>query len=512
MIEGRHRIEADVAGMHLLAGLIAFELAPGDGVLLFGDLGAGKTTLARSIIRQAAGVADLEVPSPTFSLVQAYETARVHISHFDLYRLGSADEAQEIGLDEAGQDGAVIVEWPERALALSPANRLEVRLAETADGARRELSLEGHGRWGAVLARLAVIHRVLSDAGWAGAEVGFLQGDASPRRYARLALQGRRAILMDSPPRPDGPAIRDGLPYSRIAHIAEDVRPFVAVGRFLSQQGLSAPDIYTADLDAGVLVIEDLGPEVFGSLIERGADHWPLWQAAVEALLALHEAPVPAALPMGEGRAHVLPRYDRRALGIETELLLDWYIPAATGAAAGADDARAFVALWDDIFAQIEASAPRTLVLRDYHSPNLIWLPERTGTARVGIIDFQDAMAGPAAYDLVSLLQDARLDVPEAVEAGLLALYLDAAEKRVPQFDRDAFSFAYRALGAQRNTKILGIFARLAKRDGKPHYLRHIPRIWRYLERDLEHATLAPLRAWYERVLPAPLRNRGTSI
>jgi len=169
-----------------------------------------------------------------------------------------------------------------------------------------------------------------------------------------------------------------------------------------------------------------------------------------------------------------------------------------------------FVALWADVFEQL-AKMPVAWVLRDYHSPNLLWLPEREGIARVGVIDFQDAMRGPAAYDLVSLLQDARVDVAAELEALLFDHYCAGVAARGTGFDRDAFAFAYAALGAQRNTKIVGIFARLAKRDGKPGYLRHIPRLWRYLERDLAHPRLASLKRWYDRHLPTDARGALTA-
>ena len=142
-------------------------------------------------------------------------------------------------------------------------------------------------------------------------------------------------------------------------------------------------------------------------------------------------------------------------------------------------------------------------MLRDYHSPNLMWLPEREGIRRVGILDFQDALSGPLAYDLVSLLQDARLDVPEALEREQLARYCAARGAQSQQFSSDQFVALYATLGAQRNSKILGIFARLAKRDGKRGYLAHIPRVARYLERDLAHPALAELRRFYARELPS---------
>jgi aminoglycoside/choline kinase family phosphotransferase len=313
-------------------------------------------------------------------------------------------------------------------------------------------------------------------------------------------------LLMDAPRQPDGPPIRDGRPYSRIAHLAEDVVPYVAIAAGFRSRGLSAPTIEAQDLARGLLLIEDLGDRVFSEEIRRGADQAELWRAAVDALLALRRHPLPRKLPVGDGTSYVVPAYDRDALAIETELLIDWYLPALTGAPAGEGARSQFNALWSQVFAAL-LRLPQVPVLRDYHSPNLIWLPQRQGVARVGVIDFQDAVVGHAAYDLVSLLQDARVDVPAGLEDEFYARYVAAAKAEDPAFDEHAFAFAYRALGAQRNTKILGIFARLAKRDRKPQYLRHVPRLWRYLERDLKHPDLSALKDWYDRHLPSTARQ-----
>ena len=313
-------------------------------------------------------------------------------------------------------------------------------------------------------------------------------------------------MLMDAPRQPDGPPIRDGKPYSRIAHLAENVRPFVAIARHLRTLGLSAPEILAQDLDAGLLLIEDLGDAVFGDELARGGDQLAMWRAAVDSLLVLRRHPCPVQLPIAPGATHPVPRYDRAAMQIEVELLADWYVPARTGAPLDGDRSAAYLAAWTEVFDRVLAQ-PTALVLRDYHSPNLLRLPEREGAARTGIIDFQDGVIGHPAYDLVSLLQDARLDVPVAIEDELLAYYKDHAAQADPAFDAASFDFAYRALGAQRNTKILGIFVRLARRDGKPRYLRHIPRIWRYLERNLRHEGLRSLRAWYDEALPTGLRE-----
>jgi hypothetical protein len=326
------------------------------------------------------------------------------------------------------------------------------------------------------------------------------------RRYARLTGRERSAILMDWARQPDGPPIRNGLPYSRIAHLAESVRPFVAVAGALRASGLNAPEIYVHDLTQGFLLLEDLGDRVFAEEVRTGAsDQAQLWRAATDALVALQASPVPETLPLPDGTAHRLPAYDHDALGIEVDLLPDWYWPALHGAPIPQDAHAEFGSLWAAVFDKLGA-LPRGWVLRDYHSPNLLWLPEREGIARVGVIDFQDAMCGPPAYDLVSLLQDARVDVPPELEAQLRDHYCAGVSARQTGFDRDAFAFAYAALGAQRSTKILGIFARLAKRDGKPAYLRHVPRLWRYLERDLAHPDLAPLKRWYDRHMPAAAR------
>jgi aminoglycoside/choline kinase family phosphotransferase len=328
-----------------------------------------------------------------------------------------------------------------------------------------------------------------------------VQGDASSRSYERVVREGRKLILMNAPRRPDGPAVRGGLPYSAIAHLAEDVKPFVAMARALRERGLSAPEVYAADLNEGLLLLEDLGSEG----VVAGDPPAPIeerYAAAVDVLVELHRQPVPGTLPVAPGVDYRLPPYDLDAFLIEAELLIDWYLPYR-GAAVTSSARAEFDALWREALARAH-DFPPTWVLRDYHSPNLLWLPEREGIARVGLIDFQDAVMGPAPYDLVSLLQDARVDVPDPMEIALLGRYVKARLGADPDFATTGFVQLYVTLGAQRATKILGIFARLDKRDGKPQYLRHIPRIWRYLRRALIHPAMTDLKAWYDAHVPLP--------
>ena len=307
----------------------------------------------------------------------------------------------------------------------------------------------------------------LAGSGWRDASVVPLAGDASFRRYFRVIGDGRRAVLMDAPP-----------PH-------EDPRSFVAVARYLTDNGFAAPQVLATDMDAGLVLLEDFGDarmrEALDAQPEREHD---LYGRAVALLAALHHRPpVPVA------------GYALAELHREANLFVEWYCPAV-----GVHiDAPGFTAAWDVAFEQI-APAPPVTVLRDYHAENIMLRDGEEGHAYLGLLDFQDALVGHPAYDLVSLLQDARRDVSEMTEACGLESY------RRLNNPGDQFDTAYHVLGAQRNAKILGIFTRLWKRDGKPRYLSLMPRVWRYLERDLRHPALFEVAAWFDRHVPAEAR------
>jgi tRNA threonylcarbamoyl adenosine modification protein YjeE len=492
----------DEAGVTRLAQLLALKVRVGDVVALHGDLGAGKTTFARALIRALMGDGDHEVPSPTFTLSQLYRADRIAVVHFDMYRLAGVDEAHEIGLDAAMDEGLSIIEWPERVAELLPAQRFDIRFEEADDVTKRRVRLEAGGSCGERLARLGAIDAFLDALPpWNDARIVYLQGDASTRAYARLFAEGRSAILMDAPRQPDGPPVRDGKPYSQIAHLAEDMRSFSAISAALRKAGVAAPKVFAEDLETGLLLIEDMGDTVFGREIFRGASQAELWEAAVDVLVHLRTIPVPARLPLRDGTTYSLPRRDHAAFEIEIDLLLDWYWPAVKGAAPSPEIRAEFAALWRPVLDRLLA-LPGGWFLRDYHSPNLLWLPERAGLQRVGVIDFQDALNEHAAFDLVSLLQDARVDVSPELEDRLFEHYCRKAKAADAGFDRDSFAAAYADFGAQRNTRLIGLWARLLKRDRKPNYLQHMPRTWGYLDRNLRSKGLADLRAWYETHFP----------
>jgi tRNA threonylcarbamoyl adenosine modification protein YjeE len=482
-----------------LGAFIAEELKPGDALALSGGLGAGKTALARAIVRALAGDPNLEVPSPTFTLLQSYETPRGLVVHADLYRIGAEEELRELGFDEARDTGILLIEWPERAPGLN-GERLHISLDLVPGSAeRRSAILTASGAFAARLARMKALRGLLTQTRWDDARRVPLAGDASTRAYERLVKpSGDAAILMISPPRPDGPPVRRGKPYSVIARLAESIHAFVGVDRGLRALGFSAPRILGEDLDAGLLLLEDLGSETF---VDREGPIPERYGEATRLLARLHASSLPSQLPVTEGREHVLPPYDLAAMLIEVELLLDWYIPHVARSLLSGSARAEFLNLWTGLLQPL-VTGPQTWTLRDYHSPNLIWLADREDVRRVGLLDFQDAVLGPPAYDVASLLQDARVTVPAELELRLLGLYARERKAADPAFGMSEFAGSYAVLAAQRATKILGIFARLDKRDGKPQYLAHLPRIEAYLARNLAHPALAGLRWWYETHLP----------
>ena len=482
---------------------LAAALEPGDLITLSGDLGAGKTTFARALIRHLANDEAIEVPSPTFTLVQNYELPRFTLLHADLYRMRSAAELAELGFDDVPDGAVVLMEWPDRAAGALPADRLDIAftLAPAAGPNVRQVRYTGYGAFAARAERIAVVRGFIEETGLGEVQRWRMQGDASTRIFERITSGKRTAVLMNAPRRPDGPPVRDGKPYSAIAHLAEDIVPYIAIAAALRRTDLSAPEILHADIDHGLILMEDLGDDhiVSGNppaVVETR------YATAVDLLASLHARNLPTRLEVTSALDYRLPRYDIGAFLIEAELLLDWYLVSA-GAPVGEAAHAAFATLWRKAL-EPAIEAPATWVLRDYHSPNLLWLPQREGIARIGLVDFQDALIGPAAYDVASLLQDARVDVSENMEMNLLGRYVRARLSRDRSFDTGGFTLLYATLAAQRATKILGIFARLQRRDGKPQYLRHMPRLWAYLQRSLAHPALAALKTWYAANVPRP--------
>jgi len=312
--------------------------------------------------------------------------------------------------------------------------------------------------------------KFLAKAGWPNAATSVIAGDASNRRYLRLRCGNDTAVLMDAP-REKG----------------EDVGPFMRIARYLADLGLSAPRILASDEVHGFLLLEDLGDDLFGRVIhaDPGKEE-RLYYAATDLLIHLHRHDPPSGLGV----------YTAELMADLSALAFDWYLRTAKGPNMAAREN--FISRFRPLLDR-HASRTDVVILRDYHAENLLWLPDRKGNARVGLLDFQDAMCGHGAYDLVSLLQDARRDVPVSVESAMLAHFQDSGTVHP-----EAFEAAYHCLGVQRNLRIIGVFARLCLRDGKPHYVDLIPRVWSLLQRDLAHPSMISIAPTVHDVLPEP--------
>lgn len=320
-----------------------------------------------------------------------------------------------------------------------------------------------------------LIRSFLDEAGWGAAERGRLAGDASFRHYDRLVLDGRPAVLMDAPPP------------------KEDVRPFVRIARHLKEMNLSAPALLAVDEENGLLLLEDLGDGTYTRLLEAGHDEAALYRLATDVLAEIAARP--------DAALAGTPAYDDERLLAEACLLTDWYMPAMTGRDTDGGARAEYVEIWKRLF-PVARLVPDTLVLRDFHVDNLMLL-DRPGLAACGLLDFQDAVIGPLTYDLMSLLEDARRDIDPVMAEIMKGRFLG----RFPALDRAVFEASWAVMAAQRHAKVIGIFTRLCRRDGKAGYLVHIPRVWRLLEGALAHPVLAELKGWLDRHVPKDARG-----
>ncbi len=328
-----------------------------------------------------------------------------------------------------------------------------------------------------MIERAPLIAQFLAAQGWQEATRRALVGDASFRRYERLEMGARRAILMDAPPP------------------QENVRPFITVQRLLRDLNLSVPQIFAVQVEEGLVLLEDFGDSTYTRLLAAGEKAEPLYRLAVDVLIALHRR-------FNREREPGLRRYDDELLLDEAVRFVDWYLRLVTGEAAAPERRADYLERWRAVLPVVHAMPP-TLVLRDYHVDNLMRLGDRAGIAACGLLDFQDAVVGPATYDLMSLLEDERREVRGSLRRRMIGRYLAA----FPGIDRDAFAGSFAVIGAQRHAKNIGQFARLLLRDGKPQYVTHIPHMWRLLVEDLAHPCLGPVRDWFEATVPPEWRR-----
>jgi aminoglycoside/choline kinase family phosphotransferase len=347
--------------------------------------------------------------------------------------------------------------------------------------------------------RVAERTAFIEKAGWGDAELAIIADDASTRSYTRLIRGEHTAILMDAPtgaeasacPPSASPEDRHTLGYNAEARLAgPNLVAFAGLSNALCERGFSAPKVLAHDLDGGFLLLEDLGDALFSRIVPAEMHEGTVYSRAVDTLAALYRSSFAETVAF-EGQDWPLQAYDDVALHAETDLFLDWFLTQYAEIELSDAAREDWRAIWAHSFARL-AACPPGLVLRDYHAENLIHLPERDGHGCVGVLDFQDAVLGHPAYDLVSLLEDARRNVDRKLAVPLKARFVAQAGIQDPA----AFDAAYAVLGAQRNAKILGIFVRLALRDGKKRYLNLLPRVARHFVADLQHPALMQLLMW----------------
>ena len=498
-----------------LAKLLAPCLQPGDLVMLSGGLGTGKTAFARALIRVLCDDPLLDVPSPSFSLMQHYDSATFAIVHADLYRLQSPEDVIGIGLVEAAQECICIVEWPENGLVPWSSRQCHMTFSYDAhsplptNDTTRLVNIVVMASLKAQFYQALAVQQFLEISRWGNATRIVLQGDASSKIYERLLRSEKdnttsassdtpaTAVLVIAPERAQPFLHGRSYSYADVAHLSTRLAPAFLVAQNLRAIGLSAPMLYAHDVNAGFALLEDFGSTL---IAENGAPVPERYHTAIAVLAHLHAYDMPQTIAVPEIGTHTLALYDRDALLIEVEQFVEWYVPHHARLMLSARMREEFLSQWRLVIEDHVLDVPSVWTLRDYHSPNLFWLPEREGLAKIGLIDLQDTVLGHAAYDVVSLCQDARVTIDETLELDLLGTYIRARAEQDAQFDVNAFAKAYMVLGAQRALKILGVFVRLDKRDGKPQYLAHLPRVKNYLIRNLRHPALAPVQAWFESV------------
>ncbi|WBU63820.1 tRNA (adenosine(37)-N6)-threonylcarbamoyltransferase complex ATPase subunit type 1 TsaE [Paracoccus aerodenitrificans] len=452
----------DVSLTEALGRAIATELRAGDTILFEGPVGAGKSLLARTLIRAHLNNPSEDVPSPTFTLVQTYD-ADVPVWHADLYRLTDPAEIEELGLTDAMSGSITLIEWPDRMERVDDA--LTIRLSTLPDPEIRHIELLGDaGRWSHIV-RAAQRAAFIQSADWADARVEFLAGDASARRYFRLTGEKGQAVLMDADP--------------------ETLASYLAMTLWLEERGFTVPQIHAADRTLGLALIEDFGDAQLARVIDaQPMMAEPLYTRIASLLARLSSyPPAPGILAL-----------DGPEMARQVGLFAEWY-PSAAGAGQEAQQAADQIGLCiEKLHARLCADMAPVTSLRDFHAENIILTPDD----RLGLLDFQDAVAAHPGYDLASALHDPRRTLSEQVEQATIARFLDETG-----LDPHRFRPAFALLSAQRNLRIMGIFTRLCLRDGKTRYLDFMPRSWQLIQKVLALPELAELSDLVSRQ-PAP--------
>jgi len=469
----------------ILAKEVSLIIQKGDFISLVGPMGSGKTTLSKYIINSIGEVIQ-EVTSPTFNLSQTYPTQRSLITHYDLYRIENYTDLEEIGFKEALEEGIVIVEWADKFSHELPKDRLEIKIEDNGKN-KRIAYIKGYGCWKKRLERNIHLNNFISGCDLKIVNKNWMKGDASERSYQRIVTEDNSYVVMNNNQRK-----KEINPTK----IAENIEAFILINYYLESLGIKIPRILKIDRKNSFLLLEDLGNIQYSKINLNDNHVFDYYAPAIESLVLIQNSQHKKNLKYN-GMEHVLNFYDKDIYLEEVKLLIDWYWPYKKGTLCEINVYKEYTAIWNTLLSKISQSS--TLTLRDFHSPNLLWVNNENGLRRCGIIDFQDALIGHPLYDLVSLTQDARIDISRELETKILNYYNELKYSQASKNLEINLVQDYHIIATQRCFKILGVFARLAMSSKKPEYLLHIPRIIGYIERNFENKVLKDLKEWFER-------------
>ena len=468
-----------------LAKEVSLIIQKGDFISLIGPLGSGKTTLTKYIINNICE-ASQEVTSPTFTLSQTYPAKRSPITHYDLYRIEDYSDLEEIGFSETLEEGIVIIEWADKFSNKLPKNRLQIQI-EDDGGNNRIAHIKGYGSWDKRLERNIHLNNFINQCNLEIIDKNWMQGDASERSYQRIITPDNSYVIMNH---------NQKKTKENPTKLAENFEAFILINYHLESLGIKVPKIFEVDTKNSFLLLEDLGNIQYSEINPNSDNIFDYYIPALESLILIQDSHHKKNLEYG-GMRHTLNSYDNNIYLEELKLLVNWYWPYKKGTLCEIDAYNEYIDIWEALLSKISHSS--TLTLRDFHSPNLLWIDSENGLRRCGIIDFQDALIGHPLYDLVSLTQDARINISSELEIQILNYYIELKYPEISEDLRMSLVQDYHIIATQRCCKILGVFARLAMSANRPEYLLHIPRIIGYIDRNFENQVLKDLSGWFKK-------------
>lgn len=454
-------------------------LEKGTLLALNGEIGSGKTTLSKYLINYLTSTRIEEISSPTFNLHQTYSNQDLIISHYDFYRIDTPHELEELDISDSIKNNVTIIEWANKFPSVLPKDHIEIQIINKSD--KRDYKIFFHGKYEKVI--LAHKNRLnfLSNSGLNIRKITNMKGDASKRKYFRVYDGVKNFVLMDA-----SEEIR------KKTKTTKSIKDFIIIDKYLDNIGLRVPKIYGYDIKNQLILEEDLGLTTYNELYLK-LNFEKLITPAIESLLILVHSNYTNINDLN-GNAIEPNKFDKKIFIHEAKLFIDYYWPYARSSICPEEKKYEFLSIIEKMFSDL--SPDRTLILRDYHSPNLHYLENEKGHRKCALIDFQDALLGHPLYDLVSLAQDARVTISEVKEKYIIDAFKQKFLFKNFQFGNSSFNEQYQILATQRSLKILGIFARLSLLEGKNNYIIHMPRIINYIRRSMNCSLLDNLTKW----------------